>query len=376
MAFEFLRDWARARVPIPRPKVARIPIEEVANDFGPSHLAGQLAIPLISPPEIKSGYNLELKTQTSIDLVYLGSEVFPIDMSLAHQRPRILPVDVPAFRLPDIHQPQGLDLFIYPTIVSLFDGPLTTPACAGKAYRSKAQAEAKPIQQTIDILITDNTTCRHGMPRNTCEYCYEETQGQRQATTSRQTSRRIPTVNVFDLLLPYLQPPIEALLAEPLLFSPGRRPHDYQIQGIRFLAEHESALLGDEMGLGKTIQTIVALQLLFRRGIVRNALVLCKRSLLGTWEKELYKWAPELYVNKVRGHPELRRQLWEVPASIYLTTYDTLRQDVDQIGAVLRKFQVIVLDEVQEIKNSSTQKARAAHQVPARYRWGLSGTPL
>ncbi|MEZ4619253.1 MAG: hypothetical protein R2867_27590 [Caldilineaceae bacterium] len=46
-------------------------------------------------------------------------------------------------------------------------------------------------------------------------------------------------------------------------FLLGLRPRDYQITGIKFLAERKP-LLGDEMGLGKTVQTIIALQILYR----------------------------------------------------------------------------------------------------------------
>jgi len=184
------------------------------------------------------------------------------------------------------------------------------------------------------------------------------------------------TADVFDLLLPYLQPPLEPLLDQPVLFPPDRRPYDYQVEGIRFLSERTNALLGDDMGLGKTIQAIVALQLLFRRRKIRKVLILCPLSVLGTWEREIKKWAPELFVLKVRQSRETRKWLWEARASIYLTTYQTFRADADRNVISRSAFHLVLLDEVQMIKNPSTGMARAVRRLDPRYRWGLSGTPL
>jgi SNF2 family DNA or RNA helicase len=258
-----------------------------------------------------------------------------------------------------IHQPSLAGFTEYPAILELFEA-LVHSGCAGRTYRTQEEAssQGRLAQQGVQEEEAKRSKARAVVRRR------------------RRRPRKARTLNVFDLLLAYLQPPLETRLAEPVLFPPGRRPYDYQIEGIEFLAEHSAALLGDEMGLGKTIQTIVALQLLFRREGIRSVLVLCKRSLLGTWEKELNKWAPELYVTKVRGTQEEREQLWSDQAQVYVTTYDTLRQDVNRGLAIAGQFDVAVLDEVQEIKNPTTGKSRAVRAIEAKYRWGLSGTPL
>lgn len=181
---------------------------------------------------------------------------------------------------------------------------------------------------------------------------------------------------MFDLLLPFLQPPLEPYLDQPVLFPPGRRPYPYQITGIRFLAERFSALLGDEMGLGKTIQAIIAIQLLFRQRLIRNALIVCPLSVLGTWLKEIEKWAPELFVLKIRGNQEIREFLWKASASIFLTTYETLRNDSDRNIVLSTKYDLVLLDEIQRIKNPNSATSKAMRNLDPKYRWGLSGTPL
>lgn len=182
------------------------------------------------------------------------------------------------------------------------------------------------------------------------------------------------TEDVFDLLFPYLLPPIETLLAQSSFFPPGLRPFPFQMDGIRFLAEHESALLGDEMGLGKTIQAIVALRILFYRRLIKKALIVCPVSLLGTWEKEMRKWAPELRVARVHGVERCR--LWDVPAMVYLTNYESLRNDMHSRPDLAFKFEIAILDEVQRIKNPESGISKAIRELHLQSRWGLSGTPL
>lgn len=130
------------------------------------------------------------------------------------------------------------------------------------------------------------------------------------------------------------------------------------------------------MGLGKTIQAIVAIRLLLQKGMIKNALVVCPLSLVGNWKREFEKWAPELAVTKVRGTRDLRELLWKSPFNIYITTYETLREDIDNNFITPSNFSLVVLDEIQKIKNPETKISKAMHKLNPDYRWGLSGTPL
>lgn len=81
---------------------------------------------------------------------------------------------------------------------------------------------------------------------------------------------------------------------------------EYQWEGIAFLANRRAALLADEMGLGKTVQAIVAIMMLVRKEMCRNALVICPASLCHNWELEFLRWAPSIAVRKIRGNQEDR----------------------------------------------------------------------
>lgn len=150
---------------------------------------------------------------------------------------------------------------------------------------------------------------------------------------------------------------------------------EYQWEGVSFLYNAESGLLADEMGLGKTVQVAVALRLLMRSGLARRALVVVPVPLLLNWQRELEKWAPELSVRTVTGRAVERRTLYMLPVSVLLVAYDTLRDDVMDLPPE-ETFDLVVLDEAQRIKNSSSRTALACRLVPRTRSWALSATPV
>ncbi|MFO7919018.1 MAG: SNF2-related protein [Anaerolineae bacterium] len=270
-----------------------------------------------------------------------------------------------------------LPLFVLletPGSVSILE-PIGQPGSRGRSYMDDESSAtlAETRQPELDL----KTRCRHGLPTFMCDICRKEReQRSRSVHIDQDDPAKRQTVDVFEFLLPYLQPPAELVLRNHIFFPQDRQPHPFQYQGINFLRQRESALLGDEMGLGKTIQAIVALQVLVRTKKVRKALILCPRSVVSNWVRELNKWAPELIVQKVRGTQEERDFLWQVPrCMVYVTTYSTLRSDVER-GVKFPDIDLTILDEIQYIKNPEAKRSRAVREIEATYRWGLSGTPL
>lgn len=372
----FMRRWAIERSPLPPPLIVELPISDLQRDQALRALVGQVEMPLLGKAAIDQARFAPLvSADFTADLAAIVAELLPTDLSLADCVPALVAEDWGMLPAPQLFNPPLSALEVYPQLLDLFTG-LTAPGKAGKAYGT-------PVAQTILLdpaadgsaaRQTSSKKCIHGLSIGVCDICSKK----QMSVNERQKKRTKPvrTLDLFDLLLPYLQPPLDQLLERPVLFPTDRRPRDYQVTGIKFLAEREGALLGDEMGLGKTIQAIVALQVLYRRGDVRQTLILCPRSLLGTWEKEVNKWSPELYLQKVRGTKDEREILWRANSSIYLTTYESFRSDVKSFSALTTKFQIVILDEVQKIKNPNAELAHAIRRLHCRYRWGLSGTPL
>ncbi|HKE18111.1 MAG TPA: DEAD/DEAH box helicase, partial [Kofleriaceae bacterium] len=157
----------------------------------------------------------------------------------------------------------------------------------------------------------------------------------------------------------------------------------YQARGLAWLAMMAElglgACLADDMGLGKTIQLLAFL--LRRRAArpddPRKAILVCPTSVVGNWEREAARFAPDLPV--VRHHGPGRADSPTAldgapPGALVVTTYGLLRRDVDVLAAV--DWSVAALDEAQNIKNPGSRAARAARSLRADFRVALTGTPV
>lgn len=202
-------------------------------------------------------------------------------------------------------------------------------------------------------------------------------------------SEHIIQQSLWDLIYPILLPPLDYNFSEQFELYSDLYP--FQKDGITFLYSRESALLADQMGTGKTVQSIITLRILFRKNIIKNCLIICPLAVLGSahlstitgksegWDGHLFNWAPELSVTVVRGSKEVKECDWSCPAHVYITTYDTLRGDI-QNGLLKEEmfdsFDCIILDEAQYIKNRNAGRSRAIKKIKAKLRWALTGTPI
>lgn len=151
------------------------------------------------------------------------------------------------------------------------------------------------------------------------------------------------------------------------------RPYqDAGVKWIKYLYDNKlGGCLADDMGLGKTLQTIAVLSMIYP-GAEEPALIIMPRSLLFNWEKEFAKFAPQVGVTTYYGPG---RTLDEAMKSeVILTTYATVRNDIQQLKD--RKFNYVILDESQNIKNVASQTAQAMMLLNAEHRLALSGTPM
>ncbi len=129
----------------------------------------------------------------------------------------------------------------------------------------------------------------------------------------------------------------------PVAAPPGFRAQlrPYQQRGLSwlaFLAELGlGALLADDMGLGKTVQ-LLALEAYERHAAARGpTLLLCPMSLVGTWQREAERFAPELRVLALHGpgrpHGDALRRAGAA-ADLVVTTYATATRDVEELAAI------------------------------------------
>ncbi|MEU2043163.1 DEAD/DEAH box helicase [Nocardia niwae] len=172
-------------------------------------------------------------------------------------------------------------------------------------------------------------------------------------------------------------------VAAPVGLKAELRP--YQERGLAWLATMSrlgcGAILADDMGLGKTVQVLALL--VHERETPEPAeapgptLLVCPMSVVGNWQREAERFAPDLRVWVHHGAG--RRTGSELDetvaaADLVVTTYALLARDAGELGR--QRWDRVVLDEAQHIKNAGTRQARAARSLRARHRLALTGTPV
>ena len=182
------------------------------------------------------------------------------------------------------------------------------------------------------------------------------------------------------------------------------KPH--QIDGFAWLADsaqknQPGVLLADDMGLGKTIQAIsfmAWLQDQAKAGARAPSpfLIVAPTGLLGTWKKEIVKHLDETGPGNLvpafgadlkalkeedsfnvrdieTGRASLNNEDWR-EAGIVLTTYETMRDY--HFSFARTRFGLIVFDEIQKLKNPTSQVTRAAKSLNSDFILGMTGTPV
>jgi SNF2 family DNA or RNA helicase len=158
----------------------------------------------------------------------------------------------------------------------------------------------------------------------------------------------------------------------------------YQHDGYSWLLNMRKigfgACLADDMGLGKTIQTItylLAVKEAHENNLKHPTLLICPTSLIGNWEHELSLFAPTLKVYVHHGqHRSIEEDLKDSLENIdiVITSYALAVRD-ERIWTT-RKWDVLILDEAQHVKNVETKQRRSIKEIDAIHRIALTGTPI
>ncbi len=170
------------------------------------------------------------------------------------------------------------------------------------------------------------------------------------------------------------------ILPTPSNFTGQLRP--YQERGVAWLAFLErwglGACLADDMGLGKTIQFIAfILHLKAENVLEKPTLLVCPTSVMGNWQKEVSKFAPTLKVLEYHGDKRPQGKAFTETVNkhdLVITSYALIHRDIKLLKTV--EWQIIVLDEAQNIKNSESKQSQAVRQLETTFRIALTGTPV
>ncbi|PWH07838.1 ATP-dependent helicase [Brachybacterium endophyticum] len=168
----------------------------------------------------------------------------------------------------------------------------------------------------------------------------------------------------------------------------------YQREGfawLSFLFDHSlGGVLADDMGLGKTVQTLALIARARESApvVIDGAdgsvaevpppfLVVAPSSVLPVWRAEAEKFTPGLDVrvvdrtSRARGG-DLAEEIRG--ADLVVTSYTVLRIDDDEFAR--QRFQGLVLDEAQFVKNRRSRTHQAAKGISANFHLAITGTPM
>lgn len=151
----------------------------------------------------------------------------------------------------------------------------------------------------------------------------------------------------------------------------------YQVEGynwLNFLDEFRwGGILADDMGLGKTLQVLSFLQKITKTKKQPN-LVVVPTTLLFNWENEIGKFTPNLkYI--IHHGPERTTDAKALRSTqLVITTYGLAANDVELLKKI--KFNYIILDESQAIKNPASKRYKAVCLLNGANKIAMTGTPI
>ena len=169
--------------------------------------------------------------------------------------------------------------------------------------------------------------------------------------------------------------------------------YPYQLVGAVMIRLARSLLLLDETGTGKTRTALAGLALVPHR--VLPVLVVCPKTMVGTWAREIAGFYPDAEIRAVSGSPTVVRKLLEPGADFYVINYDLMRrysrlapfptvsltadEKKDREIQTLR-LRAVIADEAHRIANPAAKQTRAVWQAmngpDVVVRLGLTGTPI
>ncbi|MCB1148289.1 MAG: SNF2 helicase associated domain-containing protein, partial [Leptospiraceae bacterium] len=150
---------------------------------------------------------------------------------------------------------------------------------------------------------------------------------------------------------------------------------DYQTEGMLFFMRlHDlsaGGILADDMGLGKTVQALAFLYILFKRDASLRFLAVVPLAAVSVWKNEAARFCSSLPVHLHHG---ANRDKDSHPPGLTITTYQTLLKDKKMFKE--RRYETVLCDEAQMIKNAQTGAAKSLRAVQSTSKFCLTGTPV
>lgn len=179
----------------------------------------------------------------------------------------------------------------------------------------------------------------------------------------------------------------------PNYFKNDNRLQPHQLIGFRWIMENwrngKSCLLADDMGLGKTMQAIAFLTYLYKSGITRPFLVVAlNKNNSMNWVEEFAKWSDLnvlQFLSEYGFEETFQNEYYYKDTEIVkfnvlvvdITTLTKIYSSYENIKNAIdkTKWEVSILDEAHNLKNTGTKKLDIINSLNCKYRLIMTGTP-
>lgn len=165
-----------------------------------------------------------------------------------------------------------------------------------------------------------------------------------------------------------------------VVYSPIKTIEEIDYQGwvYDFEVSEYHNFIANNILCHNTIQLIAfLLHLQEENALTSPVLLVCPTSVLGNWKREVNKFGPTLKAFIHHGNQRAKGKEFAKAIkgkNLVITSYPLVFRDLKEFEGV--KWQGIVLDEAQNIKNSEAKQSQAVRQIEASFRIALTGTPV
>lgn len=144
---------------------------------------------------------------------------------------------------------------------------------------------------------------------------------------------------------------------------------------ISYMVNHGcGCVLADEMGLGKTLQIISVMGILKEEKHNAHFLVVCPVSLLVNWQREIAKFYPSLSTYIHYGAKRTGNYQELLAYDVTIMSYSCAVTDTGLLTMI--KWDLLVIDEAQNIKNPSAKRTKAVKGINTVVPIAVTGTPF
>lgn len=128
------------------------------------------------------------------------------------------------------------------------------------------------------------------------------------------------------------------------------------------MRENKAFALFMDMGTGKTLPTLWHLTELYLDDKIKDALVVCPKHVIGSWERDF----------------KLIEQVFDINPEEFVTVTNYAQLTSKNSKKYMRKWGAVILDESHYIKTRTSQRTKASLELAmvAEYRYILTGTPI